>query len=79
VGVFFVKKINKVFLMEKNVGFLVCEMVLEKFIRKKIWEFPSWRSRFLPTRNHEVVGSILGLAHWLRIWHCRELWYRSQT
>ena len=31
-----------------------------------------------PTRNHEVAGSIPGLAQWLRIWHCRELWCRSQ-
>ena len=27
---------------------------------------------------HEVVGSIPGLAHWLRIWCCCELWCRSQ-
>ena len=32
-----------------------------------------------PTRNHEVVGSIPGLTSGLRIWCCRELWYRSQT
>ena len=30
------------------------------------------------TRNHEVAGSIPGLAR-LRIWHCCELWDRSQT
>ena len=30
------------------------------------------------TSNHEVVGSIPGLAHGLRTWHCRELWCRSQ-
>ena len=28
---------------------------------------------------HEDVGLIPGLAQWLRIWHCHELWYRSQT
>ena len=28
-----------------------------------------------PTRNHEVVGSIPGLAQWC----CSELWCRSQT
>ena len=32
-----------------------------------------------PARNHEVVGSIPGLAQWLRIWRCRELWCRSQV
>jgi len=32
-----------------------------------------------PTRNHEVAGSIPGLASGLRIWRCRELWCRSQT
>ena len=31
------------------------------------------------TRNHEVVGSIPGLASGLRIRHCCELWCRSQT
>ena len=32
-----------------------------------------------PARNHEVAGSIPGLAQWLRI-QCRcELWCRSQT
>ena len=28
------------------------------------------------TRNHEVVSSIPGLAHGLRIRHCHELWHR---
>ena len=28
-----------------------------------------------PTSIHEDMGSIPGLIHWLRIWHCRELWY----
>ena len=31
------------------------------------------------TRNHEVVGLTPGLAQWLRIWYCHELWCRSQT
>ena len=29
------------------------------------------------TRNHEVVGSIPGLAQWIQ--GCSELWCRSQT
>ena len=32
-----------------------------------------------PTRNHEVVGSIPGLAQWVNIQRCRELWCRLQT
>ena len=31
------------------------------------------------TRNHEVAGSIPGIAQGLRIWHCRDLWWRPQT
>ena len=30
-------------------------------------------------RNHEVEGSITGLAQWLRIRRCHELWCRLQT
>ena len=32
-----------------------------------------------PTRNHEVVGSIPGLFHGLRIWRCCGLWYRPAS
>jgi len=32
-----------------------------------------------PTRNHEVVGSIPGLAQWVDDPVLRELWCRSQT
>ena len=32
-----------------------------------------------PTGIYEDVGSIPGLTQWLRIWHCHELWCRSQT
>ena len=30
------------------------------------------------TRNHEVVGLIPGLAQWVRIRHCHELWCKLQ-
>ena len=32
-----------------------------------------------PTRNHEVAGSIPGLAQRVGIRRCRELWCRLQT
>ena len=32
-----------------------------------------------PTSIHEDTGSIPGLAQRVRIWHCGELWCRSQT
>ena len=32
-----------------------------------------------PTRNHEVVGSIAGLAQWVKVLDGHELWCRSQT
>ena len=32
-----------------------------------------------PTMNHEVVGSIPGLAQWVEIQRCRELWCGLQT
>ena len=31
------------------------------------------------TNIHEVEGSIPGLLSGLRIWHCHEVWCRSQT
>ena len=31
------------------------------------------------TSIHEHAGLIRGLAQCIRIWHCRELWCRSQT
>ena len=43
-------------------------------------EFPSWRKSLTNlTRNHEVEGSILALAQWVKVWCCRELWCGLQT
>ena len=32
-----------------------------------------------PTSIHEAVGLIPGFTQWVGIWHCLELWCRSQT
>ena len=44
-----------------------------------ILEFLLLRSGNKSDCEHEVTGSIPGLAQWLRIRHCHELWYRLQT
>ena len=35
------------------------------FLKKNSKEFPSWPSGNELTKNHEVVGSIPGLAQWV--------------
>ena len=40
----------------------MCEVIDVK--RQK--EFPSWHGGMNPTRNHEVAGSIPGLAQWVK-------------
>ena len=32
-----------------------------------------------PTGNHKFVGSIPGLAQWVKDQHCHELWHKWQT
>ena len=53
-------------------------------IGNTILESQTWKTRKrshcgsglrYPTRTHDWI---LGLAQWLRIWHCCELWCRSQ-
>ena len=47
--------------------------------KKKCWEFPSWLSG-LRTQLGSMRMQVWSLASFsgLRIWHCCELWYRSQ-
>ena len=33
---------------------------------RDLLEFPLWRGETNPTRNHEVAGSIPGLAQWVK-------------
>ena len=35
-------------------------------VKTLLGEFPSWSSGNNPTRNHEVAGSIPGLAPWVK-------------
>ena len=42
------------------------------------WSSRRGAAEMNPTRNCEVEGLIPGLARWVGIWHCRELWCRLQ-
>ena len=60
-----------------NYKFDASDSVTSKYIK---WEFPSWRSGSrirLGTMRWRVRS--LPLLRGLTIWHCRELWCRSQT
>ena len=68
--------------MEKNkfggLTLLNLQTYYKNTVIKTVWEFLSCCSRNNPTRNHEVVCSIPGLAQQVKIWHFHELWCRSQ-
>ena len=49
-------------------------------LKKANMEFPSWRSGLRIRRGTmRLQVRSLALLRGLRIWHCRELWSRSQT
>ena len=65
------------FTLRYNIIYGSC--VLSPFVKMSTWGIPlvaQWLTS--PTRNDEVAGSIPGLAQWLRIQRCHELWCRSQ-
>ena len=49
------------------------------FLNTIFWSSHRGAAEMNLTRIHEDVGLIPGLAQWLRIWCCYELWCRSQT
>ena len=57
------------------------QLLTESWSNKElqIWSSRRGAVETNPTTNHEVEGSIPGLAHGSRIWRCCELWYRPQT
>ena len=62
-----------------QVSSLACELphaegMAKKTFFKKMRSFRCGAAEMNPTRNQEVVALLSGL----RIWHCRELWSRSQ-
>ena len=78
-------KCSKIFSMKKGICRVICIVIsctlcMYIYIRKQLWEFPSWCSGYqiwLGTMRLRVrsLASLSGL----RIWCCCELWYRSQT
>ena len=53
--------------------------VLESIIRIAVWEFPPWLSSNDLASIHEDSAQSLALLSRLKIWCCRELWYRLET
>ena len=66
-------------LSNNGMSFLVRKVFI-RVIRSLILGVPIVvNQKLILTRNHEVVGSFPGFAHWVRIQHCCEPWWRSQT
>ena len=52
-----------------------CKSTIIQFKKKEKRRSHHGAAEMNPTRNYEVMASLSGL----KIWHCCELWYRSQT
>ena len=49
---------------------------LGAYFKTSLWSSCHGAAETNPTRNHEVLGSIPGLAQWIKGLCCHELWCR---